>query len=178
MGSQCRDKKSNWKVREFPGSPVVRTLCSHCQSSIPGQGTEILWATQQRGRKKTKNPESQSELSPRNFVFTNKKEEVGRHCGVWKWVIWCGPSAACGRDSNQVIEVSCTLHPGSQSVPIRSHFTDKETDVYWDTIFPESHSGPHVSPQKDLRIREKSGCPQLFRVLWKRERWSGNASEP
>lgn len=42
MGSQCRDKKSHWKLREFPGGPVVRTLCSHCQSSIPGQGTEIL----------------------------------------------------------------------------------------------------------------------------------------
>ena len=35
--------KNDW---EFPGSPVVRTLCLHCQGLglIPGQKTKILQA--------------------------------------------------------------------------------------------------------------------------------------
>ena len=41
-------KKTDKEIRrrEFPGSPVVRTRCFHCQGpgSIPGQGTKILQA--------------------------------------------------------------------------------------------------------------------------------------
>ena len=38
-----KEEKKNEKKWEFPGSPVVRTLCFHCQgpSSIPDQGTMI-----------------------------------------------------------------------------------------------------------------------------------------
>ena len=45
-------------MREFPGSPVVRTQCFHCQGpgSIPDRGTKILQAVQcgQKRKKKKK----------------------------------------------------------------------------------------------------------------------------
>ena len=28
-------------LREFPGGPEIRTQCSHCHGSVPGQGTKI-----------------------------------------------------------------------------------------------------------------------------------------
>ena len=39
---------------EFPGSPAVRTQCSHCwgPGSIPGQGTRIPWAMKHGQREK------------------------------------------------------------------------------------------------------------------------------
>ena len=47
---------SNFKTyyREFPGGPVVRTLCFHCRGhgSIHGWGTKILQAMQQGQKKK------------------------------------------------------------------------------------------------------------------------------
>ena len=54
-------KRSLW--REFPGSPVLRTLRRHCWGleglgSIPGQGTKILQAALATGPKTNKNPEN------------------------------------------------------------------------------------------------------------------------
>ena len=42
-------------IRDFPGGPVVRTLCSHCQGPglIPGWGTKIPPAVL-HGQKKKK----------------------------------------------------------------------------------------------------------------------------
>ena len=41
-------------MTEFPGFPVVRTMCFHCQgpSSVPGQGTKIPQAVQYSQKKK------------------------------------------------------------------------------------------------------------------------------
>ena len=38
----------NKQKLEFPGGPVVRTLCFHCRSKdlIPGQATKILHAVE------------------------------------------------------------------------------------------------------------------------------------
>ena len=40
--------------RDFPGSPVIQTLCFHCRGkgSIPGQGTKIPCATRHHTHKK------------------------------------------------------------------------------------------------------------------------------
>ena len=44
------------KFREFPGGPVVKTWCFHCQGlgSIPGQGTKTLQAMQYGHKKREK----------------------------------------------------------------------------------------------------------------------------
>ena len=41
---------------EFPGGPVVRTLCFHCwgPGSIPGQGTKIPQNVQRNQKRKKK----------------------------------------------------------------------------------------------------------------------------
>ena len=46
MGSQ------EWEWRDFPGSPVVRILPSNAEgeSSIPGQGAKILYASQPKNQ--------------------------------------------------------------------------------------------------------------------------------
>ena len=48
-----RKYKLNYREREFPGGPVVRTLCFHSMlspneepGSIPGWGTKVLQAMQ------------------------------------------------------------------------------------------------------------------------------------
>ena len=53
-------EKMKRKLREFPGDPVLRTLCFHCRGTIPGWGTKILqdlrWGQREKngGRKKKK----------------------------------------------------------------------------------------------------------------------------
>ena len=46
------DKKSYF--RDFPGNPLVRTECFHCQGpgSIPGWGTKLLQATHSGQKRK------------------------------------------------------------------------------------------------------------------------------
>lgn len=152
----------------------LRLLRSHSQGSgsIPGHKDKALRQCSQKKKVRVN-------FSPRDFISYSKKEEVGRPWREAWWglersnLVW--PQCSCGSLGGTGIRLQKSILDLSQSsygpiLQIRKL-------VLWDTIFPESYSRPHVSPQKDLGIREKSGCPELFRILWTPGRWSGRASE-
>ena len=72
-------------MREFPGSPVVRTPCFHWRGmgSAPGHGTRILHATQQSSDKHQRKDQQPNTIS-RQFTDLTK---LLRHNFYANWLI-------------------------------------------------------------------------------------------
>ena len=77
MINSARHHALKKRIREIPGSPVIRTPCAHCQSpspcpsSIPGWGTKIPQDMWQKKKKKKKERKRERKKRKRKKKWQN-----------------------------------------------------------------------------------------------------------